>query len=304
MTDELPSELNALIDTISTSLAATTSVLPTSLPSTPAGLSLLDLKSSVLLSYIQHLSLLFLSKLSHPTFSLSTPQAQSLVWQLVQDRVTLEKGVLPLETKLGYQIRKLVRASLLEATESADPNLRYKPRPGALVADESARANDDTTGVYRPPRISSTALPSSKDVPGPRRNKVLEEFIATDLTGTPTAEPSIGSNLSGIRSRNEYTTSRTKDIQEYEEENFIRLPVGIGKEKGRKKEGFGGEDWDGLERIGKGRWEFGKKEGRVEKSRKRGAAEMWREGEGVSGQAFEKRKKVLQGRKMKRGSKQ
>ena len=109
--EELPSELNALLETISTAIASAMSALPTSVPSTPNGLSLLDLKNNLLLSYIRNLSLLTLSKLNDPTFSLQNPESQDIIWNLIEDRVYLEKGVAPLETKLGYQIRKLIRAA-------------------------------------------------------------------------------------------------------------------------------------------------------------------------------------------------
>ena len=140
---------------------------------------------------------------------------------------------------------------------------------------------------------------------GPRRNKVLEEFISTSaLSSAPTPIPSVGTNVAGIGARNTYKTNRNRDIEEYEEENFIRLPANIGKEKGKKKrergmEGFGGEDWSGLERIGRGKWDFGRKEGKVERSRKRGFEDSGG-GEEVSGRAFEKRKKTLQNMKMRK----
>lgn len=304
--DELPSELNALLETISSALSSTASVLPTSVPSTPNGLSLLDLKNHLLLSYIKNLSLLTLSKLNDPTFSLQNTDSQNIIWNLIQDRVHLEKGVAPLETKLGYQIRKLIRSAedaTTTQTTQKDESLRFKPNPSALVS--TAPAVEAETGVYKPPRISSTSLPTTRSgEDGPRRNKVLEEFISSSsLNSAPTPLPSIGSNVAGIGARNTYKTTRNNDVEQYEEENFIRLPANIGKEKrkGRKErsgmEGFGGEDWSGLDRIGKGGWNFGKKEGKVERSRKRGVESG---GETVTGREFEKRKKVLQDRKLKK----
>jgi U3 small nucleolar ribonucleoprotein protein LCP5 len=310
--DDLPSELNALIETISSSLANTTSSLPTTVPDAPNGLSLLTLKNNLLLSYLQSLSLLTISKLSHPEFTLQTPESQSIIWNLIQDRVHLEKGVQPLETKIGYQIRKLLRAAddpsnmKTSASREKDESLLFKPNPAALVSAAPAADTETSEAVYRPPKISSTALPTAR-AEGPRRNKVLEEFIAqTELSNAPTPLPSIGSNLAGIGARNTYKTTRHKDVEQYEEENFIRLPSTIMKEKkGRKERGgmqeFGGEDWSGLQRIGMGKWDFGKREGRVERSRKRGFEEgVGGTGEEVSGQAFEKRKKVLEGRKMRK----
>lgn len=281
--DELPSELNALIETISSSLANTTSCLPTTVPDAPNGLSLLTLKNNLLLSYLQNLSLLTISKLSHPELTLQTPESQSIIWNLIQDRVHLEKGVQPLETKIGYQIRKLLRAADTSATNTTpsgenDGSLLFKPNPSALVSANPVDNTDPSEAIYRPPKISSTALPTAR-AEGPRRNKVLEEFIAqTELSNAPTPLPSIGSNLAGIGARNTYKTTRHKDVEQYEEENFIRLPSNIMKEKkGRKERGgmqeFGGEDWSGLQRIGMGKWDFGKREGKVERSRKRGFEE-------------------------------
>jgi U3 small nucleolar ribonucleoprotein protein LCP5 len=308
-TEDLPSELNALLETISTSLSSTSSVLPPIIPHTPNGLSLLDLKNNLLLSYIQNLSLLILSKLNSPTFTLQNPESQATIWNLISDRIHLEKGVAPLETKIGYQIRKLIRAAedTTTHTTTKDDNLKFKPNPSALVST-AATATAEEAGVYKPPRISSTKIPTTRTEDGPRRNRVLEEFISSsDLNNAPTAVPSIGTNVSGIGARNTYKTVRNADVERYEEENFIRLPANIGKEKTKGKkvrggmEGFGGEDWSGLDRIGKGGWEFGKKEGKVERSRKRTFDEGG--GEDVTGREFEKRKKVLQDRKFRKGQK-
>jgi U3 small nucleolar ribonucleoprotein protein LCP5 len=294
---DLPAELNDLLDTITDSLSSTYEALPNSIPECPNGLSILDLKNNLLLSYLQNLSLLILAKLDNPSFSLQTDPTQKIIWNLIHDRVFLEKGVFPLESKLSYQIRKLVRSA---KETSKDENLKFKPNPSALVVSEPSVSST----TYKPPRISSTALPTRSNE-GSRRNKVLEEFISSSsLSAAPAPVPSVGSNLTGIGSRNAYKTSKHSDITQYEEENFVRLNAKIGKEKKGKKirsgmEGFGGEDWSGLERIGKGNWDFGKRDGKVEKSRKRGFDEGG-VGDDVSGQAFEKRKKILQDRKIKK----
>jgi U3 small nucleolar ribonucleoprotein protein LCP5 len=297
-----PEELTAVLSRITDSLTSAGETLPDSAPRSQNGLSLLDLKNNLLLSYIQNLSLLILAKLDNPDFTLQNDISQKIIWNLIRDRVHLERGVSTLETKLAYQIRKLIRSAEDANSSSKDENLRFKPNPSALVV--ATQDTTDKTETYKPPRISSTALPASS-TDGPRRNKVLEEFISSSsLSAQPVAVPSVGSNLTGIGSRNEYKSSKQADIAQYEEENFIRLNPKIGKEKqkGRKQrggmEGFGGEDWSGLERIGRGNWEFGKRESKVERSRKRGFEES--AGESVSGQAFEKRKKILHDRKNKK----
>jgi hypothetical protein len=72
-------------------------------------------------------------------------------------------------------------------------------------------------------------------------------------------------------------------------------------------EGLGGADWSGLDRIGVGKWDFGRKKGRVEKSQKQGLEDGFGGGESVTGREFEKRKRTLQDkgmRKKSQGSKQ
>jgi hypothetical protein len=126
------------------------------------------------------------------------------------------------------------------------------------------------------------------------------------MNGVPTPLPSIGTDVAGIGAWNTYKTRRHTDISQYEEENFIRLPVHIGKEKhkGWKErggmEGLGGEDLSGLDHKGAGKWDFGKKEGKVERSRKRRLDESAGTGESITGRDFEKRKKTLQERGMRK----
>jgi len=230
--EHLPPELKALIETITTAFEATSEALPSSAPLAENGLSLLDLKNVLLLSYLQELSLLTLSKLDNANFSIQMPKAQEIVWKLIQDRVHLEKGVFPLETKIGYEVRKLLRAAE-DASRSKDEQAELKPGMSDLPPDSTETA--DKSGVYKPPRIAATAMPTNRGEDGPRRNRVLEEFISQSaLSAAPSALPSVGSNVAGIGARNTYKTSRTTDVEQYEEENFIRLPANIGRRSRRE----------------------------------------------------------------------
>ena len=71
----------------------------------PQGISLLSLKNHLLLSYLHALLHTFSLKLT--ATSLQAKEGQDLVNYLVKLRVILEK-VAPLETKLNYQIQKLI----------------------------------------------------------------------------------------------------------------------------------------------------------------------------------------------------
>lgn len=79
------------------------------------GISLLSIKNDLLLSYLHHLTLLAHVKLS------GRPLAQhaDLVQELVRIRVIFDK-IRPLESKLKYQIDKLVRKVQVGAVEDED----------------------------------------------------------------------------------------------------------------------------------------------------------------------------------------
>ena len=105
-----------LLNTISTALTSAGDTLQSSkdkfLP--PAeGISLLDVKNDLLLSYLQNLAFLILLKIRN-SFSGDEPDKQvqqELIEKLVQLRVYLERGVKPLEAKLRYQIDSALRAA-------------------------------------------------------------------------------------------------------------------------------------------------------------------------------------------------
>lgn len=99
-----------------TSLAATTKAISDNerfACSPPDGISLLDTKAELLLSYIHNLVFLILIKLRHSPieeFGDDSPAVQNLE-KLTELRVFLEKGVRPLERRLQYQIDKVFRAA-------------------------------------------------------------------------------------------------------------------------------------------------------------------------------------------------
>jgi hypothetical protein len=99
LSNKLPSELNAPLETISTALSSTISVL-----SPPNGLSLLDLENNLLLSHIQNLALVILSKLTTKNFTLNTPASEAIIWNLIEDcYIHLKKEFSPLKRKSGIK---------------------------------------------------------------------------------------------------------------------------------------------------------------------------------------------------------
>ncbi|KAJ4294921.1 hypothetical protein N0V88_005160 [Collariella sp. IMI 366227] len=134
-----PATLPALLDSLTKSLTSTLDVAPKlanfELPSD--GISLLDVKNELLLSYLQNLVFLILLKLRQAKNGGSDSDADEqnigdlVVSKLVELRLYLEKGARPLEDKLRFQIDKVLRAA-----DDAERD--------AKAAEEIAKANENS----------------------------------------------------------------------------------------------------------------------------------------------------------------
>ncbi|KAI5858087.1 hypothetical protein BZA05DRAFT_115142 [Tricharina praecox] len=348
-----PPDLLTHLSTLAASLSSTHTSLPSTsdsaLISAPRnGISLLDVKNDVLLSYLQHLVFLSLLRLR------SAPlQGSPAVDALVKLRLLLERAVRPLEMKLKYQIDKVVvaagrgergegegedgeeeggeesdsgdesagsedegagrKALLATAAATAPADLAHRPNPSSLLragGKAGAAADDekaaDGVGVYRPPRIAATSMPTTvgreKKAERLPRAHLLDDFVTDELSTAPLAQPSIGTTIVD-GGRGGHKSARDKRVeherQEFEEANLVRLPKPSKKEAraGRQKgmlaaaDKFGGEDWRGfagdLDRITARVGRSGRGEKALDKSRKRQSGE----GEGKNiGEHYEGRK--------------
>ncbi|ESZ91773.1 hypothetical protein SBOR_7843 [Sclerotinia borealis F-4128] len=362
--------LPALLTTLTQSLSSAIESTPdSSVVNPPAdGISLLDVKNELLLSYLQNLVFIIILKIRNQKEDVSGEDEEELdnavVKKLVELRVYLEKGVRPLEGRLKYQIDKVLRASddalraLAPASKSipkkddvssdgddsnseddidADGNgvpletaaiddLQYRPNPTSLLRpavaaeDESKHSSD---GVYKPPRITATAMPTTerREKKDRKVNKsaTLDEFINTEMSAAPIAEASIGSNIiaGGRRSKSDKEKKEDDEKREYEERNYTRLPKESKKDRSKKKmaggrqdAGYGGEEWKGLgegvdriERLTKRKsGSGGAMKDVLEQSRKRSVEDGPR-GSGMQvGEGFQKRLKMLDGGRKDRGT--
>lgn len=319
------------------------------------GISLLDAKNEIFLSYLQALALRNFNVIQSLRDGSSTKEIQKLsddlTSKLVEHRVYLERGIRPLEQKIKYQVDKVVKAADDEerlATqkaskaaavknnedggiesgssdedesdeeeeeedgETARPNASGFGQSNGHAHSESRQAKSKEDGVYRPPRISATSMPTTEQRErkqrGPGRSSTIDEFVAEEISSAPLAQPSIGSTIAqgGRRTKGARQLAREQERTDYEETHLVRLPNDSKKElaKQRAKErrgGYGGEEWNGLgaavDRIG----EMTKKKskgGVLERSRKRRAVEDGPRNDGV-GDAFDVKKRRVM-KKMKR----
>ncbi|PKK51188.1 hypothetical protein CI102_2797 [Trichoderma harzianum] len=320
----LPALLASLTQSLSLAQEGTSKISTIDHPKD--GISLLDVKNELLLSYLQNLVFLILVKLRNAKSDekdASKEKDQDLDdavrTKLVELRLFLEKGARPLEEKLRFSIDRFLRTAedaqrrekMKEAKESAktgsstdEPqpkrgNLSAAPNMGSLMDDVAIRPakrdqNDDApAGVYRPPRrerqVMETTQTREKAARRPMRSHTMEEFVASELSSAPIAEPSIGTTIvqGGRRMKTQQERKDEQERQEYEETNFTRLPKESKKDRAKKAKQagrsgrmqFGGEEWhnlgEGVDRIDRltKRKEGGAGSGvraMLEKSRKRG----------------------------------
>jgi U3 small nucleolar ribonucleoprotein protein LCP5 len=189
------------------------------------------------------------------------------------------------------------------------PNLKTIQSQTAEADTTRRKQSAPSDGVYRPPRVSATSMPTTerrepKAERKPHRSATLDEYVSTELSTAPLAEPSIGSNLAsgGRQTKSARNLREEAERRDYEETNLVRLPVMSKKERARKglgkatDGGFGGEEWRGLganlDRIGDLTKRKGK-DSQLDKSRKRRMTEDGPRGDGVGG-GFEVKKRRMQ----------
>ena len=339
------SVLDTLTD-FTTACKSTTNSIPSPEVLVPPenGISLLDTKNEIFLSYLQALALRNLNVIRSLRDGGSIEDAQTLsdevTMKLVEHRVYLERGIRPLEQKLKYQTDKVVKAaanedrlalqklarnndvnghanrgaeeeSSGEDEDDEDSETENTTHRAAFSASDATAAKSDRhaqskeDGVYRPPRVAATSMPTTERKERKERRSgrsaTLDEYVNTELSAAPTAEPSIGSTIAqgGRKTKDARQLAKEQERRDYEETHLMRLPKESKKELAQQRArdsrgGYGGEEWSGLgaavDRIG----ELTKRKGKskLESSRKR-AIEDGPRNDGVGGDFDAKRRRVV-----------
>lgn len=235
------------------------------------GISLLTLKNLSLLGYLDTLAVIIGSKLESLTQDDDSKLKDQSVTNSVVHRVTLDKGVKPLERKLNYQLDKLMDAYRRRKHEQEDlekkkgqegdvdeedeefseeEGLNFRPDASALRKSVTSSGNDK----YRPPKISAALPPTATQGKDKRRRNLqsMDEYLES-LADAPTVEGSIGATISnkGKEVKSKRQLEKEAQLTRYEEENFIRLPKTKTQtsqdEQKRRRNEFMGEDWSMFE---------------------------------------------------------
>ncbi|XP_031563168.1 neuroguidin-like [Actinia tenebrosa] len=204
--------------------------------STAKGISFLEVKTQLLLSYLINIVYYMLLKSDGEKI-----EGDSAIDRLVEIRTVLEK-LRPIDQKMKYQIDKLIKMITTGMTAGDSDPLRFKPNPENMAAklgeadeDESDESADEThipskSGVYVPPKV--TAVPyddgrsSKKDKKTENAKKrALGSSIIQELRDEYSETPM------EIREEviNDWRSSKKQEDeahqQNYEEDNFLRLPT-------------------------------------------------------------------------------
>ncbi|WFD34618.1 hypothetical protein MCUN1_001459 [Malassezia cuniculi] len=210
----------------------------------PDGLSLLTVKVDALMAYMHHLVLLCAHKLRG--HALEDKQGQSFVEQLVRLRLLIEK-IRPMETRLKYQIEKLVRTAdtVQNATEDEelDP-LAFRPNPQAL-AEAVAPAEEEDDGTYRPPKVAPVVYdPDARPSRSarnkermPSRNAALLADLSQSMSSNPyeTSTGGVGGGAA-IGAGGSSRARALRRMEEFEEDNYKRLSLGKRDNKRRRRD--------------------------------------------------------------------
>ncbi|XP_031389886.1 neuroguidin-B isoform X1 [Punica granatum] len=207
---------------------------------TADGISFLDAKHLLLLSYCQSLVYYLLRKAKG--FSI---EGHPVVRSLVEIRLFLEK-IRPIDKKLQYQVQKLTRVTGAAASnggvneEEADASkksedlLNYHPNPDMLVSKTDMNS-EDNDGVYRPPKFAPALMDEDK-MSRQERNALRKEkevlrqarqsAYMRDLMNDIDERPEEIRDVVGTESRELIRyRAQMEDRARREEELFVRAPL-------------------------------------------------------------------------------
>ncbi|KAG0501478.1 hypothetical protein HPP92_001550 [Vanilla planifolia] len=210
---------------------------------TAEGMSFLEVKHLLLLSYCQSVIYYTLRKAKGLLID-----GHPVVRNFVEIKVFLEK-MRTIDKKLEYQIQKLTRAAgsapaehlvginneikEIESREKEDP-LMFRPNPDMLVS-KTSQIEQDGGGVYRPPKFAPTSLDEDKlskpEKLALRREKELlrrtkQSSYIKELMDDFEDKPEEVREIIGSESRelSRYIAKREQQARQ-EEEQFARAPV-------------------------------------------------------------------------------
>ncbi|KAK5064760.1 hypothetical protein LTR84_000594 [Exophiala bonariae] len=231
-----------LLSNLTSALNLARSAIPSDSSTSSDGISLLDVKNDLLLSYLQNLAFLVIIRLRHDP---SDDRVRNeVIKKLVEVRVYLERGVRPLEGKLKYQIDKVVRAAdeaaRRQATQqSSTTSGATKPSAGrANRGSDSEESEDEVSAVVEAdqpvhePSVGprAAALLRNASLPLTTTQSALKtrsgEPAATGAYRPPRINPTTMPEPASVRDRDEKPSRKRRSqlLDEYIDEEVSSAP--------------------------------------------------------------------------------
>ncbi|XP_056014902.1 neuroguidin-like [Ostrea edulis] len=197
--------------------------------STSSGISFLEVKYQLLLTYLMNLTYITLQKSSGESI-----EGDPSIDRLVEIRTVLEK-MRPIDKKLKYQVDKVVRTAATGGIDSSDP-LRYRANPENLISKLDDESESESEGeekkpkIYQPPKLTAMHYEGDESVQDKEqqvleraKKRALSTSMLRDLREEYSEGPSeVRETTSTQRSKAE---KKLRDRTEYEEEHFMRFSV-------------------------------------------------------------------------------
>ncbi|KAJ9600212.1 hypothetical protein L9F63_009494 [Diploptera punctata] len=204
--------------------------------STDKGLSFLEMKYHMLLSYLINLMYVVLRKCSGEAI-----ERDPAIDRLVELRTILEKSR-PIENKLKYQIDKLVKTAATGPTGETDPT-NFRANPANMISnlndseesdsesDEKAGDKQEKTkkGVYVPPKLAAVYYDGDESRAEKQqrlleraRKRALGSSVMQELQEEYFDRPTEVSQADVARAT---LVQQRRHKEEYEENYFTRLPI-------------------------------------------------------------------------------
>ncbi|KAK0090754.1 hypothetical protein PV325_006313 [Microctonus aethiopoides] len=246
---QLFGEMNTSVDRVNQLIDMMLSRIKNDEISTAKGLSFLEVKYQMLLSYLINLTYIVLRKSSGEQID-----GDPSIERLIEIRTVLEK-IRPIDYKLKYQVDKLVKSTVMGAT--GEINLTsFKANPDAFVGkiedsneEDSDEVDDEKTisntkklrksGVYAPPKLAAVHYDGDETISEKMRNagdrnrkRAVSTAILRELKEEYLDAPIEDSQAS---ERKMSLSRENKRKIEYEENYMTRLPVGK-QEKHRNRQ--------------------------------------------------------------------
>ncbi|KAI4490151.1 hypothetical protein M0804_004333 [Polistes exclamans] len=218
--------------------------------STDKGLSFLEMKYHMLLSYLINLTYVVLRKCSGERI-----EGDPSIDRLIEIRTVLEK-IRPIDNKLKYQIDKLVKTAVTGTTNSNDPT-NFKADPDAIIAkidsfdeesDSDQEGDEDgfkssqirKSNIYVPPKLAAvhydgdeTAAEKMRKAGERARRRAVSGAVLRELKEEYLDAPI--EDAQGLIEKQASLGRENKRKIEYEENYMTRLPV-TKQEKHRRRQ--------------------------------------------------------------------